>query len=179
MAEDVAAPSYDLVDALRLVPLFYTVNWTPEKKAEWLRITGSTEATTKVMCDHIRSAIEIASDDSKVMTGPPKAASELIARIERRMGSMKMVGERDDLLLDCAISLTAAQDAFDAGFKAAGGTMIPDNAREMVELSLDRDQINALADAADETIDTGSFTHTADEALRRFLDTISIYRRRK
>lgn len=57
MAIDVQEPSYDVLDALKLVPLFYTIHWTPEKKAEWLRITGSTEATTKVMCDHVRSAI--------------------------------------------------------------------------------------------------------------------------
>jgi hypothetical protein len=31
------------------VPLFYTIGWTEEKKAEWLRITGSAEATAKVL----------------------------------------------------------------------------------------------------------------------------------
>lgn len=51
-------PSYEVKDALRLVLLFYTIDWTPEKRAEWLRITGTEEATTKVLCDHIRSALE-------------------------------------------------------------------------------------------------------------------------
>lgn len=44
-------------DALNLVLLFYTIDWTPEKRAEWLRITGCTEASTKVMCDHIRAVL--------------------------------------------------------------------------------------------------------------------------
>ncbi len=53
------SPSYSLTDALKLVLLFYTIDWTEEKKAEWLRITGSHEATTKVMCDHIRTVMMI------------------------------------------------------------------------------------------------------------------------
>lgn len=39
---------------------------------------------------------------------------------------------------------------FDLGFKAAGGTMIPDGARNMVELALTREQINALAAVAED-----------------------------
>ena len=57
-------PSYNLLDALKLVPLFYSIGWTPEKKAEWLRITGSSEATTKVMCEHILSAIAVLESHS-------------------------------------------------------------------------------------------------------------------
>jgi hypothetical protein len=52
-------PSYDVYDALQLVLLFHSPDWTPEKRAEWLRITGSKEATTKVLCDHVRSALAI------------------------------------------------------------------------------------------------------------------------
>ena len=52
-------PSYEVRDALSLVLLFYTIDWTPEKKAEWFRITGSHEASTKVMCDHIRSCLAV------------------------------------------------------------------------------------------------------------------------
>jgi hypothetical protein len=44
-------------DALNLVLLFYTVHWTSEKRTEWHRITGTTEASTKVMCDHIRAVL--------------------------------------------------------------------------------------------------------------------------
>jgi hypothetical protein len=29
-----------------------------ERRAEWKRITGSDEATTKVLCDHIRIVLE-------------------------------------------------------------------------------------------------------------------------
>ena len=49
----------------------------------------------------------IVRDDSTVMTGPPKDGAELLARLERRMGSMKLVGERDDLLLDAAIYIAS------------------------------------------------------------------------
>jgi hypothetical protein len=53
-------PSYDIKDALRLVLLFYeSPYWTSEEKAEWLRITGTSEATTKVLCDHVRSALAV------------------------------------------------------------------------------------------------------------------------
>lgn len=133
MAEDVQEPSYDPIDALKLVPLFYTINWTPEKKAEWLRITGSTEATTKVLCDHVRAAIEVY----------PKLLS----------------------------------DAFDLGFKAAGGTMIPDEARNVVELALTRGTISELADLIDYAVEFEGYGISAD--LKTFLETVSIYRSKK
>lgn len=45
-------------DALRLPLLFHHGGpWTPEDRAEWIRITGVDEATTKVMCDHIRATL--------------------------------------------------------------------------------------------------------------------------
>jgi hypothetical protein len=54
----IGEPSYELVDALKLPLLFHAGGpWTAERRAEWLRITGSLEATSKVMCDHLRSAI--------------------------------------------------------------------------------------------------------------------------
>lgn len=86
--------------------------------------------------------------------------------------------------IDCAVAQVKAmygplQDSFDLGFKGAGGTMIPDGARDQVELSLDRIQIDALADAAEIVIDDGSLTPRQDEALARFLETISIHRSRK
>jgi hypothetical protein len=58
-----AEPSYAVADALRLVLLFHTGgDWTAERRAEWLRITGSTEATTKVLCDHVRSALALVGE---------------------------------------------------------------------------------------------------------------------
>jgi len=51
-------PSYDLEDALRAVLLFHsTGEWDEPKRTEWRRITGTNEATTKVLCDHVRSAL--------------------------------------------------------------------------------------------------------------------------
>lgn len=44
-------------DALRAVLLFYSVKWTEERIAEWKRITGSDDASTKVLCDHIRKVL--------------------------------------------------------------------------------------------------------------------------
>lgn len=78
------------------------------------------------------------------------------------------------------------QDAFDLGFKAAGGTMIPDGARDHVELSLDRDQIDVLANAAEICLlKTGveevalSFDRPGEQdAMKKFLETVSIYRRK-
>ncbi len=68
----------------------------------------------------------------------------------------------------------AIQDAFDLGFKAAGGTQIPDNARDMVELALDRDQINEIADVLQIWV-----KGHGNEPIERFLETISIYRSKK
>ncbi len=47
-----------LVDALRLPLLFcHGGEWIPQDRALWKHITGHDEATTKVMCDHIRAAL--------------------------------------------------------------------------------------------------------------------------
>jgi len=46
-----------LRDALRLVLLFYTTEWTRTKQEQWRKITGKAEATTKVLCDHVRSVL--------------------------------------------------------------------------------------------------------------------------
>ena len=47
--------SDNITDALHLPLLFHSGGeWTPERQAEWLRITGTREASTKVLCDHIR-----------------------------------------------------------------------------------------------------------------------------
>jgi hypothetical protein len=43
--------------------------------------------------------------EDKILTGPPTSAADLIIKLERRMGSMKLVGERDDLLLDSAVCI--------------------------------------------------------------------------
>lgn len=80
----------------------------------------------------------------------------------------------------------AMSDSFDAGFTAAGGTMIPDGARDQVELSLSRDQIDVLANAAEVCLlKTGveevalSFDRPGEQdAMKRFLETVNIYRRR-
>jgi hypothetical protein len=66
----------------------------------------------------------------------------------------------------------AIQRAFDFGFKAAGGTMIPDEARNMVELAIDRKTIDELAALVDGVI-------TKSPGLRQFLENVSIYRSRK
>lgn len=59
-------PSYDTRDALRLVLLFHSGGvWGEAQKTEWLRITGTTEATTKVMCEHVRSALACLDSDER------------------------------------------------------------------------------------------------------------------
>lgn len=108
---------------------------------------------------------------------------------------------RPDIELDAAVAVTGddiatihgrtlrawrerMQNAFDLGFKAAGGTMVPDASADwsMVEMSLDRKTINALADVADAILgDPDDALCFEDEAplLRQFLETISIYRSKK
>lgn len=73
----------------------------------------------------------------------------------------------------------AIQNAFDQGFKAAGGTMIPDGARDMVELALDRKTLSAIADIVEYACHPlSSFQGPCfeqDQALlMKFLETISI-----
>ena len=46
-----------LRDALKLVLLFYVGVWSPANRQKWKDITEKYEATTKIMCDHIRSAL--------------------------------------------------------------------------------------------------------------------------
>lgn len=51
-----AAP--EMYDAMRLPLLFHSVGaWTDECALEWERITGTKEATTKIMCDAIRALL--------------------------------------------------------------------------------------------------------------------------
>lgn len=46
------------IDAIKLVLLFHSGSpWDDAKRAEWLRITGTTEASTKVLCDHLRAVL--------------------------------------------------------------------------------------------------------------------------
>ena len=53
-------PSFAIEDCLQLPLLFHDGGrWTGEKIDEWFRITGTTEASTKVMCDHLRRALGI------------------------------------------------------------------------------------------------------------------------
>ncbi len=44
-------------EAFRLVLMFYHPEWDDAKRRAWQAITGSDEATTKVMCDHIRKVM--------------------------------------------------------------------------------------------------------------------------
>jgi hypothetical protein len=53
-------PTYGMRNALRLVLLFHAGGeWDQGRRDEWKRLTGTSEATTKVLCDHIRSALMI------------------------------------------------------------------------------------------------------------------------
>lgn len=49
--------------ALELPLLFHGGSpWDDEKAAKWEAITGSKEATSKVMCDHLRLALEVVGE---------------------------------------------------------------------------------------------------------------------
>ena len=46
-------------EALELVLLFYDGNpWTVEKCDDWKKITGTFDASTRTMCDHIRKVLK-------------------------------------------------------------------------------------------------------------------------
>jgi hypothetical protein len=50
--------SLSVVDALYLPLLFHSPSpWDECKITEWQRITGTREATTRVLCDHIRKVL--------------------------------------------------------------------------------------------------------------------------
>ena len=70
----------------------------------------------EIMRGDVRAALEAAllPVRDKIFTGNPKLGEELIGMLERRMGSMKLVGERDDLLLDSAIFIARATKVVEA-----------------------------------------------------------------
>lgn len=49
----------EMEEALRLVLLWHSAApWDEEKRAEWKAATGSPDATTAVLCDHIRKVLK-------------------------------------------------------------------------------------------------------------------------
>lgn len=55
-----------LVAALELPLLFHAGGpWSDEKTTRWEEITGKDEATTKVMCDHIRAIVAKAKGEER------------------------------------------------------------------------------------------------------------------
>ncbi len=60
MSREDEGPQGGMREALRAVLLFHSATpWTPERRTEWLRITGREEATTKTLCDHVRFALQL------------------------------------------------------------------------------------------------------------------------
>jgi len=49
---------HKLKAALQLVLLFHQGVWDDKNKKMWSKITGGKEATTRVMCDFVREALE-------------------------------------------------------------------------------------------------------------------------
>ena len=81
-------------------------NPTPEERASSLGISdklaqADIAAAIREAVEVERAALKLPQD--KIISGPPLEPEDLLARLERRMGSMKLIGERDDLLLDAAI----------------------------------------------------------------------------
>lgn len=50
-----AAP--DMAAVAEATILFYTINWTDEKRKRWKELTGQEEATTKILCNFARFAL--------------------------------------------------------------------------------------------------------------------------
>lgn len=50
--------SYDYHRALQATLLFHSASpWDAEKRMRWLELTGSSEATTRALCDAVRRAL--------------------------------------------------------------------------------------------------------------------------
>ncbi len=73
------------------------------------------------------------------------------------------------------------QDAFELGFKAAGGSIAPDvvggGPWKIVEITMDRDEIDAVGRVVEAAIKRAGDVRT-HAALTSFLDKISIFRRK-
>lgn len=81
--------------------------------------------------------------------------------------------------VNAGVNIEALQsDAFELGVKSAGGSIIPDRSK-FVELALNRETIDALAQAAEAIIGEHTTSHEADAALKQFLENVSIHRSRK
>jgi len=60
MPDEALESSTSMEDALNATLLFHSGGpWTEEKQAQWVEITGRTEATSKVLCDHIRWVLSL------------------------------------------------------------------------------------------------------------------------
>jgi hypothetical protein len=89
-------PSLDVDDALKLVLLFHGGGaWDDAKIAEWFRITGTREATTKVLCDHLRSMLALMGADNghdpqiHARLGDDIAHGERIGDLADKFGRLK------------------------------------------------------------------------------------------
>ncbi len=58
LVDELLNDSIEMKKALKLVLLFHDGSyWGPEKQHHWRATTGVCEATTNVMCDHIRKVL--------------------------------------------------------------------------------------------------------------------------
>jgi hypothetical protein len=77
--------------------------------------------------------------------------------------------------------MSAIQDAFDLGHKAAGGSIVPDAMRggtwDLVEIALDRNEVDAVGAAAERAA-TERWDPRTHRALVSFLDKINIFRKK-
>lgn len=127
-------PSYGVMDALRLVLLFHDSGpWTSSRRAEWLRIVGTTEATTKVLCDHIRSALELGARCPEAMDGGEHVYGLGVGHVltqEDVAAIQSLLGDYNDEIMD-------GSNAFHQGRQAAlhevGG-------QELLDAVLDADK---------------------------------------
>jgi|GEM_PF-6315552 len=127
-------PSYGVMDALRLVLLFYDRGpWTSSRRAEWIRISGTTEATTKVLCDHIRSALAIGARCPEGMDGGEHVWGLGVGHVltERDIAAIQQVlGDYNDEIME-------ATNAFHQGRQAA---LMEVGGQELLDAALDADK---------------------------------------
>jgi len=96
-----SAPSLDYCDAMKVPVLFHDSGpWEGTKAAEWLRITGTREATTKVLCDHMRMMIR----ETQMHDGAAWAAEHYRALQKGAQIECVSAGLRGDMELSRALA---------------------------------------------------------------------------
>jgi hypothetical protein len=147
---------FELLNALNLVTLYFANPRTAEVRAEWERVTGFSAMTSEILRRHVEGAL---TSYVRLNTTPSaRASARAILWPLASILTRTHYGQIED-----RATVTIAE-AFDSGFKCAGGTLVP-LPGGFVEFAFDAAMIGALGDILD--------FHADDESV--FVDGHSPY----